>query len=38
MARAGGLEIHWLENGPSRCDGPSRGVLAEMVLDRSDPE
>ena len=33
-----GLEVHWLENGPSHRDGPSRGVLAVMVLDRSDPE
>ena len=35
MARAvpRGLEVHWLENGPSHGDGPSRVVLAEMVLD-----
>ena len=34
-----GLEVHWLENGPIRHDGPSQpGVLAMMVLDRNDPE
>ena len=30
-----GPNVHWLENGQSRCGGPRPGVRAEMVLDRN---